>query len=84
MSYFNLLSPNEGRIMSRKARPTSRLLQAMKPFEPTVWYYLLATSLSLLGTFYIAMMTSHQNFDTEFKGFGWLVVKVKGFENHRK
>ena len=77
MSFFPLLSPNEGRIMSRKARPTSRLLQALKPFEPTVWYYLLATTLSLLAVFYIAMKASHQNFDTEFKGSGWLVVKVK-------
>mgnify|MGYP001309252158 FL=1 len=63
--------------MSRKARPSSRLLQALKPFEPTVWYFLLATSLSLLGIFYLAMKTSEQNFDTEFKGFIWLVVKVK-------
>ena len=63
--------------MSRKARPSSRLLQALKPFEPPVWYYLLATSLSLLGIFYLAMKTSELNFDTEFKGFIWLVVKVK-------
>lgn len=30
------ISPNEGRILSRKPRPTSRLFQAMKPFTPTV------------------------------------------------
>ena len=36
VDYSTFISPNEGRILSRKPRPTSRLFQAMKPFTPTV------------------------------------------------
>ena len=38
VDYSTFISPNEGRILSRKPRPTSRLFQAMKPFTPMVTY----------------------------------------------
>ena len=30
-------SPNEGKIMTRKARPASTLFQAVKPFSAVTW-----------------------------------------------
>ena len=78
--YFLLMilcfSPNEGRILSRKPRPVSRWFQALKPFNPDVWYYLLATSFVLLLIFYLASKIVYQDKKLAKKGLAWFVIKV--------
>ena len=76
LKYQIFSSPNEGRIFSRKPRPVSRWFQALKPFNPVVWYYLLATSFVLLLVFYFGSKIIHHDSRVARKGFIWLIVKV--------
>ena len=41
----NLFSPNEARILSRKAGPSSRLFLLLKPFSPLLWSLMAAVFL---------------------------------------
>ena len=48
----------------------------MKPFTPTVWYFLLATSVTLLLVFYFLMKFNKHFLDIDNdKGFLWLLFK---------
>ena len=40
-------SPNEGKIMTRKARPASTLFQAVKPFSGVTWGLILIVMASV-------------------------------------
>ena len=76
---FLFISANEGRILARKPQPTSRLLQPLKPFEPSVWYFFLGTSVAILITIYIFLFFYQKTLGIEFNGMAWLFIKVVHF-----
>ena len=76
VDYAAFISPNEIRTLSRKPRPTSRLFQVFKPFTPTVWYFLLATSSALFLALYFIMNVNERYLGSKPKPFLWLLIKV--------